>query len=224
MQYLSSDKLVNLHTALYSRFRKYNLNLEAHIVSESVAGQQGSSQVIAYTRPASESYAVERLMGRDFPGSQLNLQCHPVIELRAEGEWLALELVIPPHAWVDQQNLVGKLSVDRQRREFRKMVSRLHPECRVGCWRGTHLDDMHLTAHHLSYQNVFEQWIATYTDGQDWFRIGMWYPVERINDESIVAELFNRAQELYSLYTFIVWNGNNDFRSFYMREMESAFA
>lgn len=218
MQYLTSDITINvetIHSALYARFRKYNLHLEALTNQDSVTGQRcADTHLITYMRPTSDAQTVERMMGRDFANRGIELQHHPVIELRVSPRSLALELVMSPQAWIDQENLLGKLSIVRQRHEFRKLISHLNPETRLGFWRGQHLDDMHLTADQLSYANVFEHWMATYTDRQDYFRAGMWYTADQITD-NIAVELFNRSQELYSLYNFITWTGNNDFRSFY---------
>lgn len=218
MQYLTSDTLINVetvHAALYARFRKYNIHLDASLNKESVTGHSHTdTQTVTYMRPTAEAQTVERVMGRDIANRPIDLHCHPVIELRANANSLVLELVMSPQAWIDQENLLGKLSIVRQRHEFRKLISHLNPEMRLGFWRGQQLDDMHLTADQLSYANVFEHWMATYTDRQDYFRAGMWYSADQITD-NMAVELFNRAQELYSLYNFMTWTGNNDFRSFY---------
>ena len=34
---------------------------------------------------------------------------HPVIELRLTPDQFAIELILSPYAWLDQQNLIGKL-------------------------------------------------------------------------------------------------------------------
>lgn len=225
MHTATSDAFINLHNALYSRFRKYNLNLDAYTDRESVSGATRSfGTLVMYARSSSEAQVIERVMGRDIPAHRVDHRCHPAIELRLDSAWLVLELVVPPQAWVDQQNLIGKLSIDRQRREFRKLIARLNPAFRLGFWQGGHLDEMHLTAQHLAHPGVFEQWMTTYNDSQDWFRVGMWYPAEKLNEGDVAVELFNCAQELYSLYTFIAWHSNNDFRSFYLRDVQMSFA
>lgn len=215
---LNSVTAADLHSSLYARFRKYNLPLDALHAQASAAGRcAAGAEIAAYRRPAAEAGAVERLMGRD--NARVLGDCHPVIELRVDADFIVLELVMAPAAWIDQENLLGKLNVERQRREFCKLIGHLHPAMRLGFWQGGHLDDMHLTADKLARANVFEHWMATYTDRQDTFRAGMWYTRAEAAamGDNFAVELFNRAQELYSLYTFIAWTGNNDFRGFYQR-------
>ena len=44
--------------------------------------------------------------------------------------------------------------------------------------RIVHLSDMHLTVNHLLYGRVLDEWMNTFSDRQDWLRIGKWYSYE----------------------------------------------
>lgn len=215
MNYMySTNDVHSLHTNLFSIFRKQNLDFQAIKSSRTVTTRRHQDvMTFSYVRPLSEAIIVERKMGLETSNS-LDLRRHPVIELRAVTDGIILELVIAPEARCDQQNLVGKLSVERHRRYFRKMIARLHPDCRLGFWEGTHLDEMHLTANQLSYSTVFDQWMSTYADGQDWFRIGRWYPAEDI-DEGFTSDIYRHAEMFYGFYNYIAWTGNNDYRAFH---------
>lgn len=209
------DSLLAVHSRLYARFRKSDLNLQALTGCRSVTDpQRAETYVVAYTRPETEARIVESLMGRDVPGTAIDVYRHPVIELRATNDGLAIELVISKDAWLDQENLLGKLSIDRHRLAFRKMLYNLSGDYRLGFWRGTHLDDMHLTSSQLAHPTVFDQWMSTFSPRQDWFRIGMWYEKPVPSDE-LARDLFTRTQELYQIYTFAAWTGNNNYRDFY---------
>jgi hypothetical protein len=220
---LTYTTLLDLHHRLFARFTKYNIHLRAVTDTRTVACYgTGGLPTIAYIRPSDEASTVERMMGRDIVNEPINLRLHPVIELRADDNGLSLELLVTPEAWWDQQNLLGKLGIERHRHHFRSIISRLGENYRLGFWEGTHLDDMHLSAKQLSYSGVFDQWMATYSEGQDWFRTGVWYANEEITD-SLPNELFQHAQELYKVYNYISWTGNNDYRAFYQRGSRPAY-
>ncbi|MBC8098529.1 MAG: hypothetical protein H7Y11_03740 [Armatimonadetes bacterium] len=221
----TTDDLTHLHTALFARIQKHTMQLQAVPNSESVAGwRKNGTQAFAYLRPNEEARTIESMMGRDLPIRQLDVRRHPVIELRATCSGAVLELVVPPDAWWDQQNLAGKLSIPRQRSAFQALLARLDERYRLGFWQGTHLDTMHLTAHEASHPAVFNAWMTTFCDGQDWFRIGVWYDAAALSKPDMSNDLFQRAQTLYELYQFIAWTGNNDFRSFYRRVGAPAYA
>jgi hypothetical protein len=159
---------------------------------------------------------VEHLMGID--GScMVNPYRHPVIELRVAPDHFAIELVLSPNAWWDQQNVVGKLELDRHRAGLRGLMRNMNGDYFFGFWEGTRLSDMHLTTWQLTHGKVIEEWMATFADGQDWLRFGVWYEPEHpaLSTDNIVNETFERLSELYSLYDFMLWTSNNNFHSFY---------
>jgi hypothetical protein len=220
MTRLSFGDLQCLHTSLYSRFQKYNLNLQAVEGCESAAGfAHNGTQVVAYLRSANEAQAVEAMMGRDLPSRRLDLRRHPVIELRATSTGVVLEYILPPEAWWDQQNFAGKLSIERHRTAFRRLITRMDDRYSLGFWHGLQQDSTGVTPTQISHPSVFDLWITTFCNGQDWFRAGVWYDEL---PENLPGELFRHAQTLYELYRFISWTGSNDYRSF--AERASAYA
>ena len=78
---------------------------------------------------------------------------------------------------------------------------------------------MHLTVNHLLYGRVLDEWMNTFSDRQDWLRIGKWYSHEdqQLDDKVIQNEMFNAVQALYPLYNFILWTSNNNFHDFYQK-------
>jgi hypothetical protein len=219
MALLNQHDLNNLHTSLYSRFQKYNLNLQAFTNCTSAA--DNDTPVITYLRPMTEAQNVECIMGRDLPGKSLDLRHHPVIELRARGDGVVLELIIPPDAWCDQRNFVGKMSIERHRSAFRRLLSKLDDRFCLGFWAGTHLDASHLTPAKATHPAIYDTWISTFSHGKDYLRIGVWY--DEVTSD-MTGELFRQAQALYDIYKFIAWTGNNDFRAFHQRPAAPVYA
>lgn len=227
------DKLAELHKLLHRRLRELNYDLHPQspmpISNRSATSlHDDHSVVLTYMRSKEQIGLVERLMGRDGLnlGDDGNIYRHPVIELRLTPTHFAAELVISPYAWWDQQNFIGKLSVQRHRETFRSILQRLEGDFRFGYWEGVELKDMHLTTYQLIRTNHLNDWTSTFADGQDWLRIGAWYEPQdpALEPGEILKELTRRVGGLYTLYTFILWTSNNDFHSFYHRINKSGEA
>ena len=223
-----TSKFMDLHTALLPRVRNHNLDLhprwqKTSIVSQKSAASldQSDSVVLTYFRSQEQAEMVERLMGKETIGvsKEVDTYCHPVIELRLTPEHFVIELVLSPKAWWDQQNFIGKLELPQHRATFRNLLRSLDRDYRLGFWGGTHLSDMHLTVNHLLYGRVMDEWMNTFSDRQDWLRIGKWYSHEdqQLDDKVIQNEIFSAVQALYPLYNFILWTSNNNFHDFYQK-------
>jgi hypothetical protein len=220
------NKLYTLHESLYARIRNYDLDLHPHWQKSAVISyrsaactRENCTLVLPYFRSREQAQLVERLMGRgadEWVGDAAPYR-HPVIELRLTPEHFTVELILSPYAWWDQQNLIGKLELTRHRQMFHALLSHLDSDYRFGFWDGVHLSDMHLTAWELRYNSVFEEWMHTFADGQDWLRIGKWYePVDsQMSADDILHEVFAQVRSLHGLYTFLLWTSNNNFHSFY---------
>ncbi len=174
---------------------------------------------LAYLRSKEQAALVERLMGRDYAhaANSTDSSRHPTIELRLTPDAFAIELVLNPAAWWDQRNLIGKLAIDRNRTTLRSLLQRMDDEIRFGFFEGCHLNDMHLTTRQLMRGKVLDEWMSTFSDGQDWLRVGVWYTPEHegLSQTNILNEVLSRMEALYSLYTFVVWTSNNNYQSFY---------
>ena len=139
--------------------------------------------------------------------------------MRLTPEHFVIELVLSPKAWWDQQNFIGKLELPQHRTTFRNLLRGLDRDYRLGFWGGTHLSDMHLTVNHLLYGRVLDEWMNTFSDRQDWLRIGKWYSHQdpELDDAVIQNETFNALKALHPLYNFILWTSNNNFHDFYQK-------
>ena len=222
---LANEMLNQLQTALSARFHKYSISLDVAATSESSADWSGNSNpTVTYHRPFEEAQNVEYLLGCDMPLSELNLRRHPVIELRAYNDGIVMEFVLPPDAWWDQENFIGKLTVNRHRTAFRLLIQKLSSDFRIGFWSGVKLDDLVLNPLQASHPAVFEQWVSTFCCGQNWFRVGVWYDTVEAVTPELVNDLFEKAQLLNSVYEFVSWKGSNDYRAFAQRDMMLAYA
>jgi hypothetical protein len=227
-------KFIDLHMALYPRLRNHNVDLhprwqKTSIVSyESAASlEQGQSLVLTYFRSHEQAEMVERLMGKDH--SSVETYRHPVIELRLTPENFAIELILSPYAWWDQQNFIGKLELANHRSAFRSLLRSMDSNYRFGFWGGTHLSDMHLTNGELLRGKILDEWMDTFADGQDWLRVGKWYSPEdtALDANNIIPEVFGVIESLHNLYQFLLWTSNNNFHSFYEkrhRQLRRSFA
>ncbi|MDL1900523.1 hypothetical protein FBR02_07110 [Anaerolineae bacterium CFX9] len=225
------DKLYELHISLHRRMRDQNWDLHPHwdrqhlIVPRSAALNAATQDAtmrgltLSYLRSKEHAQLVERLTGREGAGSHLTLDSnrHPVIEVRVTPENLVVELVLSPSAWWDQRNLIGKVSVARHRETLRGLLQRMNGDFFFGFWEGVTLSEQHLTNRQLLRGNVFDEWMSTFADGQDWLRVGVWYvpEEEHLRTERIVSELVTRIGALYNLYNFTLWTSNNNFQTFY---------
>jgi hypothetical protein len=220
------SKFFDLHTAIHPRVRNHNLDLhprwqKSSLISRESAAclEQSSSLVLTYFRSREQAELVERKMGKE-PGAQtgdVDTYRHPVIELRLTPDQFAIELILSPYAWLDQQNLIGKLELPNHRSTFRSILRSFPADYRFGFWNGVELGDMNLSISELLRGRILDEWMDTFADGQDWLRVGKWYspedPVLQVGN--ILPEVFETIKTLHSLYTFLLWTSNNNFSDFY---------
>ena len=226
------EKFSNLYEALNIQIRNQNLVLATHHHERQSAIQMSSiistqtqdrdALVVDYARPVSDAIRVERLMGRDEVSSkrEIEIQRHPAIELRITPEHLTLELILSIDAWWDQENLVGKLTVERHRLLFYKMLRELDGAYYLGFWRGTQLSEMHVSAKQFQYNSILDEWLGTFEPRKDWFRLGIWYEPEadELEVPEIHTELFKQVKALFSIYHFLLWSSENNYRDFFHKQ------
>lgn len=217
-------KLSQLHEKLYPQLLNHGLDLHLSQKQKTVAFESASTSTkrgmitLQYMRTRSQAVRVERLMGRDETSNNgVESRRHPVIEVRLTPEHLVVELILSPYAWWDQQNFLGKLTVDRHRAAFYKLLQKLDGETKIGYWRGVQLDEMHVKVDQLYRQHIWDEWISTFDAGKDWLRVGKWYApeAEAISADNSLKELVQQIRGLYTIYEDIIWSSNNNYREFY---------
>ncbi len=221
-----ADKFYELHRLFFRRMRDHNWDLHPHWDKSSMItllSAASSTEIkglaLPYLRSKEQRQLVERLMGREGHGTATSsdIHRHPVIELRVTPTHFAIELILSPFSWWDQRNLLGKLAVDRHRQTLRTLFGEMDGDFRFGFWEGTELSDMHLTSRQVLRGNVLDEWMGTFSDGQDWLRVGVWYEPDHaaLKTDAILGEVVKRFAWLHRLYTFMLWTSNNNFQSFY---------
>lgn len=221
-------RLLSIHKVTATRLHNHGIDLHPAyrniVTGESAgSGQPETVMSLTYMRPLSTARTVEGIMGRDGLQSAHNIdpRRHPVIEVRITPHAFAIELVVSPHAWHDQQNLIGKLSVDEHRHTLFALFNQFAADYVLGFWGGLNVDDMHISTGHLPPLRVFSEWMGTLSASRDYFRVGVWYDVEdeRLHEGVFMNEIYQRVRELSEVYDFLAWTSNNDFIKFYTRTL-----
>lgn len=225
-----AHKLLDLHEALVARMRLRDIDLTpyhqdgAMLINKSVVTHQETPHILtlSYFRAPDQAKRVEDLMDIMDKDTTIDICRHPVIEIRLTPESFSVELVLSPFAWWDQQNLVGKLEIDRQQHLLRQIVSEMDTSYCFGFWEGLHLSEMHLTSWELAQSGVLREWMNTFADGVDWLRFGKWYALDNecLDESCIVDEVMDRINELYRVYEFILWSSNNNYQPFYEKRQQ----
>ncbi len=217
-------KLSDLHEAIYPNLSNNGLDLHPvkpnnNVVFESACTSTKRGMIsLQYMRSRTQAIRVERLMGRDETSNNgIDARRHPVIEVRVTPSFLTVELILSPYAWWDQQNFIGKQSVDRHRQRFYELLLRLDDETKIGFWRGIQLEEVYVKVGQMKSQRVWNEWIDTFDPGRDWFRAGMWYEPEtdELSSDNIQNELTRQIRGMYNLYEDVIWSSNNNYREFY---------
>lgn len=221
------QKLMSLHQSLRDQIRMRDWDLHPHYkksrvvsnVSGATNNEPDNILTLSYFRSYEQAKLVENLMGIEQSTCEHEVHAyrHPVIELRLAPDYFAIELILSPFAWWDQQNFIGKFDLERQRHTLRDILADVSDDYRFGFWGGIGMSDMHLTAWQLMQGRIMDEWMSTFADGQDWMRFGMWYEPDddRLNDRNIVQEAVTRVGELYNFYDFLLWTSNNNYHDFY---------
>lgn len=222
---IAREQLQALHQAVYEQVRLNNLDLnlihsESHTVQQNSVSDSNAKNALSvvYLRTRGQAVQVERLLGREEVANLNTIEArrHPVIEIRISPEHLAVELLLSPDAWWDQQNLMGKMTVGRYRLEFYSLLQTFDVHYCMGFWRGIHLSDMHLSAKHFRHPRIMDEWLSTFQPSADWLRLGIWYAWgdERLQ-ENAANEIAKQVKALFAVYQHILWTSDNNFREFY---------
>jgi len=215
-------RLAELQQRLVNRLRVANLDLHpapSGLILGSASDRQAQAISAQFMRPIGAALTVERLMGREnvFSAQQVVMQHHPCLELRLQADHFVVELIAPAEAWWDQQNIGGKLRVQRQRLAFFSLLQGLDADLRLGFWQGAHLSELHLKIHHLQKTDILYEWLSTFEPNKDHFRLGRWYAAAVLDEGDIEDEVLRTLRQLYAVYEAILWTSENNYREAYLQ-------
>ena len=220
------ERLAQLQRRLSNQLRIANLDLyPAHTgpIVGSACDRQAQALSVQFMRPVGAALVVERLMGREgvFSAQHIIVQHHPSLELRLQADHFVVELIVPAEAWWDQQNISGKLRVQRQRLAFFSLLQSLDADLCLGFWQSVRLSELHLKIHHLQKTDILHEWLSTFEPSKDHFRLGRWYGVATLSEADIEAEVLRTMRSLYAVYDAILWTSENNYREAYWQSVGS---
>lgn len=219
------DKFLALHDVLYPEIKRRGWDLHSHwhppnIVSTWYIGRIQNIQFIKlrYLRSKDEVRKIEEMMGLPRPLDRAETQYtkHPMIDIRMDSQYLAIELLLTDQAWWDAQNFKRKVEQhERERGELVRLLRGLGDDYIFGGWPDSRQPELNTTAPDLADEDELLDWLSRYRPGYDWLRLGIWYndcKDPRLTTERIAEEAITRFGQLYPVYEFLLWRPDNDFR------------
>ena len=221
------DKLLRLHERVYPQILQRKLDVSPHwhkgwIISPWYISPQTpciSLMQLRYAKPRALMLRMEKLFQDEFG----RFNAHAALAVTINESSLGIELLVPSEAWVDGQNLRGKLvgapdSYDF-RREFCQLVSALGFRARVQIEERTEGDQGPVwgkRARAFESPALLATATALYRPGKHDLRIGTWYRPDDplLYKTSIEQELLSRFEQLYPLYQMVGWGPTNDYRRY----------
>jgi hypothetical protein len=219
------DKFLALHDVLYPEVKRHGWDLHPHwhppnIVSTWFIGriQDIGFMKLRYLRSKDQVRQVEQMMGIPKPldRSETQYTKHPMIDVRIDRRYLAVELLLTEQAWWDAQNFRRKLLQHAgERVRFVDLLQGLGNDFIFGGWPDSREPELITTAGDLAQEDSLVAWVASFEPGYDWLRLGIWYGNQgdfRLTTKRIADEVMGRFAQLYPVYEFLLWTPDNDFR------------
>lgn len=219
------DKLVRLHERIYPEMRRRGWKIYPHWHKGWIVSAWYISPHMAcipflrlrYAKPQALMRRMEKLFLDDFG----RFHAHVMLAVTIDESSLGIELLIPSAAWVDGQNLRGKLvgapDAYDNRCQFGEIVAALGYRAQVQIVERTGENRGRIWAKRArAFRSPAPLATATalYEPGKHDLRIGTWYrpddPV--LAPAAIGQEVLTRFEQLYPLYQLIAWSPTNDYR------------
>jgi hypothetical protein len=223
---LIKEKLIRLHERVYPTIRRRGWGVHPHwhkgwLVSAWYTSPHMSSipfMRLRYSKPKRLVDRMEKLFLDDFG----RFHAHAMLAFGLDQDVVGIELIVPSAAWVDGQNLRGKLvgapEAYDYRHDFSEMVSSLGYRARVQIEERSEEEGLRRVwgkrAKAFAAAAPLATALAIYQPGKHSLRIGTWYSQSdrQLHTSVIAQEVVDRFEELYPLYEFIAWEPQNDYR------------
>jgi len=224
------DKLIRLHALIYPEMRRREWEIYPHwrkewLVSAWYVSPRMSSipyLKLRYSKPENLVKRMEKLFLDDFG----HFYAHAMMDVVISEKGLGVEMYVPAAAWVDGQNLRGKLTnaLEAQafREEFANILRRLDNRFRLQIEEYSEGQRVLVYARRArSVTNPAQIAAATaaYRPGAHDLRVIIWYLPDEpcLRKARIREEVLTCFGQLYPLYQFITWSPTNDYRRFAAR-------
>jgi hypothetical protein len=219
------DKFLALHDVLYPEIKRYGWELHPHWHSPNIVSTWYIGRVeridfmkLRYLRSKTQVKAIEEMMGVPKPLDYAETQYtkHPMIDIRIDDEYLAIELLVTEWAWLDAQNFKRKVEQHKTKQdEFLQILHELGNDFIFGGWPDTSKPSLITTAADLAREDQLLEWLSGFEPGSSWLRLGIWYADlmdYRLRTNRVVEEVLHRFEQLYPVYQFLLWNPGNNYR------------
>jgi hypothetical protein len=219
------DKFLALHDVLYPAIKRRGWDLHPHwhppnIVSTWYIGriQNISFMKLRYLRSKGDVRRVEQMMGipRPLDRSETQYTKHPMIDVRLDRHYLAVELLLTDQAWWDAQNFKRKVERDPAERDrLIGILADLGNDYVFGGWPDSSEPQLITTAADLADEEHLLDWLSRFSPGYDWLRLGIWYDDHadfRLAAKRLAEEVIHRFSQLYPVYQFLLWTPENSYR------------
>ncbi len=219
------DKFLALHEALYPEMQQRGWDLHPHWHAPNIVSTWAIGRVeqiwfmkLRYLRSRQDVKRLETLMGVPAPLDYAETQYtkHPMLDVRIDSRFVAVELLVTEWAWWDAQNFKRKLGHDAAERErFFEMLRGLGRDFVFGGWPDSRKPELITNAADLAEEAALSAWLNRFEPGLDWLRLGVWYPGPddfRLTTGHFAAEVLHRFEQLYPVYQFLLWTPRNNYR------------
>ena len=229
------NKLVRLHETIYPEMRTRGWRVHPHWHKGWIVSAWYISPHMAcipfmrlrYAKPKALMRRMEKLFLDDFG----RFHAHAMLAVTVDEGSVGIELCVPSSAWVDGQNLRGKLvgapDAYDSRCQFGKLVAALGYRARVQIEERTDEGRGRVwgkRARAFTSPAPLATAIAIYQPGKHDLRIGTWYHPDDplLRSTAIGQEVLARFEQLYPLYQLIAWAPTNDYRRHAMKKWPRA--
>lgn len=221
------DKLVFLHEQLFPEIRKQRWDLHPHWMPQWLISayriSPATSRIDFMTLRYSKAETIIKLMKKELIDDFGHFYANAMLAARVNTEGFAVELMISEKAWVDGQNLKGRLQDGaEQRGHFRNLLAELSGEHTFVLSQFMRQDGrplgyqeiMRAKASRLVNVGMLNTTMDKYQPGGHDLRLGIEYKPgdRRLTTSKIVDEILLRFEQLYPIYAFLSWSPKNDFR------------
>ena len=229
------NKLLRLHEIIYPEMQHRLWKIYPHwhkgwIVSGWYISPHMASipfMRLRYAKSKALMHRMEKLFLDDFG----HFHAHVMLAVTIDKDAIGIELLIPSAAWVDGQNLRGKLvgapDAYEFRRQFGEIVSSLGFRAQVQIEEHTSEGYGQIwTKRARAFRSPAPLATASalYEPGKHDLRIGTWYRPDdpQLNATTISREVLARFEQLYPLYQLIAWSPTNDYRRYAVKKWPRA--
>jgi len=229
------NKLLRLHEIIYPEMQRRRWKIYPHwhkgwVVSAWYISPHMACIPFMRLRYA-KSKALMRRMEKLFLDDFGHFHAHVMLAVTIDQDAIGIELSIPSAAWVDGQNLRGKLvgapNAYEFRRQFGEIVSSLGFRAQVQIEE--HTSEGHgriWTKRARAFRSPAPLATASalYEPGKHVLRIGTWYRPDdpQLNAMTISQEVLAHFEQLYPLYELIAWAPTNDYRRYAVKKWPRA--